>query len=346
MLQAAGDAQSNAARLAQQALRQDPTAVKALNVLGIQAQLRNDSEDARRIFAYSLDLSRRELPARMWAIEEAVSRGDIREALVNYDIALTTSKQAPGVLFPVLAAAIDEPRVRAALVEKMAHGTAWGQAFLHYAAASGSKPRATSELLRAVASVGVPVEDGDRARVVDTLFNQGMEADAWQYYASFREGAQRTRSRAATFAVSSDTPAVFDWQTVDVPGITASIQSGEDGGILHFFIAPSASGVLLRQFQALPPGSYRLDGRSSDLPSGEQMLPYWTIACKDGREIGRIPLEASRSGRFFGRFTIPQGCNWQVLALNARSSGRASGLSGQIERAAISPIANERQGLN
>lgn len=78
-------------RLARLALRQDPTAVAALATLGLNAQIRGDTNSARRYFAYSDKLSRRSLTTRLWAIEDAVARDDIPAALRNYDVALRTS---------------------------------------------------------------------------------------------------------------------------------------------------------------------------------------------------------------------------------------------------------------
>jgi hypothetical protein len=118
-LRAISSSQSRAAKLADLALRQDPTAVDALSVLGLQAQLRRDLSRAQNLFGYSLALSRRDLRARIWAIEEAVQRGDINGALMNYDIALRTSRDAVDTLFPVLSSALKEPKIRASLIRVM-----------------------------------------------------------------------------------------------------------------------------------------------------------------------------------------------------------------------------------
>src|SRR5690606_1446045 len=111
------DEDSPAVTLAREALRQDPTSVDALAVLGLQAELKNDAAQARKVFGYSRELSRRELRAQIWAIEESVRRGDIAEALHHYDMALRTSVRAQELLFPILAAALEEPSIRSALLQ-------------------------------------------------------------------------------------------------------------------------------------------------------------------------------------------------------------------------------------
>lgn len=105
---------------AREALREDPTAVIAVQTLATDAVARGDIIAARRLFAYSERLSRRELPTQTWAVQDAVSRGDIRAALRHYDIALRTSGYASALMFPVLASAIAEPEVRSELIRTLA----------------------------------------------------------------------------------------------------------------------------------------------------------------------------------------------------------------------------------
>ena len=112
--------------LAKQALRQDATAVAAVATLGINAQIRGETSRARRIFAYSRLLSRRDLRTGLWSIEDAVGRGNIDQALRNYDITLKTSRAASDLLFPVLSGAIDNAAIRDGLVPILATRPLWG----------------------------------------------------------------------------------------------------------------------------------------------------------------------------------------------------------------------------
>lgn len=87
-------AQPHITDLARQALRGDPTAEQAAATLGLQEQLRGHSVMARRWFGYAQMLSRRDLQVQLWAIEDAIGRGDIPAALHQYDTALRTSNAA------------------------------------------------------------------------------------------------------------------------------------------------------------------------------------------------------------------------------------------------------------
>ena len=96
---------------------------------------------------------------------------------------------------------------------------------------------------------------------------------------------------------------------------------------------------MLTQVQVLPPGAYRLVGRSSGLDQPEASRPYWALTCRDGRELGRVavPNSAQAEGQFAGELRVPAGCPVQVLALIARPSDDVSGVSGQIDAAQLVP---------
>lgn len=330
---------SEPARLARLALRQDPTTAEALTVLAFQAQFRADFEEARNLLAYSLTLSRRELQPRIWAIEEAVMRGDIADALQNYDIALRTSSRASDMLFPILASAIAEPQVRSRLIDIIADGPVWGRSFVYYVGVSGSDPEATVAFYREGERASLPIEDIDRAAVVNALVVRELFGEAWDYYTSFRPGAERHRSRDPDFLLSTEVPAPFDWQTTDDTALFASIITDGKDGRLDFSVPAGIGGVLLQQMQILPPGSYRLEGRSTGIDESENELPFWRLACVGGRELGRVvvPSSAQADGVFAGHLTVPPDCEVQVLSLVARPSGKIGGSFGQVEQVQLFP---------
>lgn len=327
-------------RIARLALRQDPTVVAAVATLGINAQIRNDTATARRLFAYSEALSRRDLRTQLWAIEDAVARGDVRRALEQYDIALRTSRFAPDLLFPVLAAAIADTAVRKSLVDTMARKPPWAGLFVEYAGASGLAPLATADLFRALRPRGIAVSDRAATSVINALISAGRMDDAWGFYTSVRPGAERARSRDPQFLFVSETPSPFDWRPNEDAAITTSFQRGERGGLLDFAAPSMVGGVAVRQIQLLPAGRYVLDGHSVGIDLPEDSRPYWVLSCRDGAEIGRftVPPSAQTGGRFSAQFTVPVGCPVQELALVVRAADDASGAAGQFDRVALRPV--------
>jgi hypothetical protein len=327
-------------RLARVALRQDPTVVIAASTLGLDAQARGDTAEARRLFSYAATLSRRDLQTQLWAIEDAVGRGDVKRALHHYDIALRTSRGAPDLLYPVMAAAIVNPDVRAAMAHILAARPPWGGFFIDFVSGNGGDARSTASLLLMLRGAGVPISDDANATMVNTLATHGSMADAWNYYAAIHADVDRRASRDGRFAATG-TPSLFDWVLIEEPGTSVSIQRGENGGMLDFAASSGIGGTLLRQVQLLPPGRYILEGHSEGIDQPVESRPYWMLACRDnGRELGRVAMtnSAESNGRFGGVINLPIGCPEQILALIARPSDAVSGMSGQIDQVKLRPI--------
>lgn len=326
-------------RLARLAIRQDPTAVAAFATLGLNAQVRGDIEAARRYFAYSDKLSRRDLRTRLWLIEDAVAREDIPGALRHYDIALRTSRNAPDLLYPVLGGAISDKTIRAELAETMANKPVWAESFVNYAAINSDAVSAAM-LFRTLDRAGIPIVDTAQAAVIERLVAEENYGAAWTYYGSSRAGADRRRSRNASFTVNVTAPSPFDWAPLGGDaGISTVIQSDTAGGLFDFSAPASVGGPLLQQLQLLPSGEYVIEGRTIGIDQLETARPYWMLLCTDGRELGRVTLPNSNENRgaFRGRFTVPSGCPAQYLRLVARPSNAIGGLSGQIDEVQLWP---------
>lgn len=332
-------------QIGQLALRQDPTAVAAVSTLGLNAQLRGDMNDARRLFAYAEQLSRRDLPTQLWAIEDAVGRGDVDGAIRHYDIALRTSPNAPALLYPILASAISDIAVRGPLLRTLAERPVWGESFVNYVAGNGTDARATAALFDGLHRAGVPVASGASAVMINALILDNQWDAAWSYYTSIRSAAERNRSRDPRFQASLTVPSPFDWTPANDAGITTSVQQAGRSGIFVFAVPSSVGGPLLQQVQMLAPGKYRLDGRSSEIDQPEVSRPYWVLSCRNGRELGRLvmPNSTQAGGRFSGLFIVPAGCPVQVLALVARPSDEVSGVTGQIAEVGLAPMKFQKE---
>lgn len=324
----------DAESLARLALMGDATIVPAVTTLGINAQFRGDIEQARRLFGYSQRLSRRDLQTQLWAIEDSVGRGDVAGALHHYDIALRTSRSAPEMLFPVLSDTIADPAIRPALTKTLAARPVWAESFIDYAAGHAPDARSMAALFQGVRRAGGRVSPFAQSSAVHALLAAGQPDDAWRYYASLHPGVDRRKSRDDRFMEMSTAPLPFDWVPVNDGGVLTSIQPSRTGGTFVFSAASGTGGAMLRQEQVLPPGRYQLTGYGMDVEAGNAP-PYWTLRCKDGRELGRIDVPNSSSparSPFSGRFQIPAGCPMQTLALIAQPSDALGGVAGQINQ--------------
>lgn len=313
----------------------------AVATLGLQAQMRGDTRQARRIFDYAQKLSRRNLATQLWVIEDAVARGDIALALRHYDIALRTSSGAPDLLFPVLGGAIGQPEVRRNMIALLRQRPLWAGDFVGFVAAGGIDPKAVAAVLQGLRGSGVSVTAEAVAFLINRLLDAGAIGDAWQYYAATRGVSDRRMSRDPDFEANLSTPSVFDWTPISEPGIVTSFQRGPSGGLFDFSTSSGTGGVVLQQMQLLTPGTYRLEGRSTGIEQPTALLPYWVLSCRGGSEIGRVtvPNSMQAGGRFSGAVTVPASCPVQVLALMVRSSPSVEGVTGQIEIMRLTPAA-------
>ena len=333
-----GDIGARAASLAGTALRHDPTTVTAVTTLATSALVAGQPKLSDRLFAYAERLSRRDLATQLWAIQNAVARENIPDALRHYDIALRTTAKAPDLLFPILSQAITDAKIRIALVATLAQQPPWAASFISYIATAGSEPQAAAQLFAALRSARVPIAPTARSQLVNTLVGRNSYDTAWAVYAAGHPRANHRRSRDPDFSADIATPAAFDWTPIGGPGVTTSIQRSGSGGLFDFATGPNVAGVLLQQLQLLPPGEYRLDGRSAGLDQPAASRPHWTLRCQvDSREFGRVVLanSAEQRGNFAGTFVVPSGCPAQLLALVAQPTSALAGVTGQIIRAAL-----------
>ena len=326
-----------AVALARKALRQDATAVSAVVVLGLNAQLRGDGDRAHRLLTYAQTLSRRNVKSLLWAIEDAAARGDTRGAMQSYDIALRVSRPMVDVLFPILASALSDEEVLREFNRVLIGRPSWAPLFIEYIASNGPDPRAGAQVLRSASQRGQPVSGLARALMTEKLVSRAMSKDGWEFYTSFRTNARSDTVRDPEFTADLNAPTVFDWQSVAANGLVATIEPG-----LVAFAAPAAtSGALVQQLQMLPAGSYRLYGQTSGIERASENQAYWQLLCREGeRELGRINVPASShaSGRFAGMITVPENCPIQILRLAVSPSNAIGGINGEIRNINIEAV--------
>jgi hypothetical protein len=326
------DQRRRADALASAALRSDPTAVVAAATLGLSAGMSGDAVAARRFFSLAQKLSRRELSTQLWWIEDSVARNDITQALHHYDIALRTSPGMFDTLFPVLASASSDPAIQGKLIALLATNPRWGRDFVTYVANTDTDPLSTSRLLLGLRRAGFAVPGEAFGRTINVLMGRGLWKEAWAVYASLHPGADPTRSRDPEFSAENSTQSVLDWMPLGEDGVLTSIQNNA----FEFAASASVGGPLLQQQQLLPPGRYRLSGRSRDADQAERVETHWVLLCQDQREIGRLAVK--EAGAFSGEFRVPANCPVQMLRLVARPSDAMGSVGGYFEHVNLVPV--------
>lgn len=325
--------------LALRAVRLDPTAVVAISTIGLNAQVRGEIPQARRMFAYASFLSRGEIQTQLWAIEDAVGRGSVVQALQHYDIVLRSTPSLSQMLFPTLTSASADPEIQTALINTLGAKPSWGTAFIVHVAANTSDPKSAAQLFKNLRRVGVVIPDDARAYLISSFINQGVVDGAWSYYATLFPNTDRRKSRDPRFMGPMDPPSQFDWILGSNEGVSSSIQRGRNAGVLNFTAPSMVGGVIVQQAQVLPIGRYIIRGHSAGIEQNGGANPYVSLSCKGGAEIGLVTVPNSKysGGNFSGRFEVPPGCPIQILSLVARPSGDIAGISGQIDFLQLEP---------
>lgn len=338
---AKADDRERADMLARDALLKDATAVTAVSTLALNAEVRGDPSSAQRYFRYANGLSRRDLPTQLWMIEDAVARNDVPGALRHYDIALRTSDQTHDILFPILASAMSDETVRKALVQTLAGRPVWAGEFIDYAASKAPDPRAVASLFEGLAIARVAPLWGAQATVVNRLVSSGAVSEAWAYYATVKSKSDPRFSRDPGFAEDGLTPSAFDWAPITNNLIQTSIQPNGKDGLVDFAVSAGNSGVVLQQSEVFPRGQYSIEGQSRGIDQPDNSRPVWRVRCSDGRELVRVALPSSGQNvaSFSARFTVPDRCEAQMLELVAMPSNSTAGVTGQILKFLVRPVA-------
>lgn len=319
--------QDRALRLAEEALRRDPTVVSAIVTVGAINEVRGRGDVALRAFTYAEWLSRRNLPTELWWIEHGVMRGDVAQALRHYDIALRAIKRAPDILFPVLGAAISEIEVRRELVDRLRRNPAWKERFLQWLISNGVNNRAAASLLIDLQGAGRRPSPELFGQLEHHLMEERDYAAAWSLYTRRHGAVRRDGARDKTFAAAaSGGNSPFDWNVVSEQGAAAISRMG-DRSVLTFTTVPTSADTLARQFELLPAGRYRLRDAAQIEGPADEGRPYWMLHCVDGRELARAPLGAGERG---ATMVVPRDCpaQWLILAVDAGDA--VQGVTGTV----------------
>ena len=329
------DVRPQVAVSARQSLLRDPTSASAAVSLALIAEIEGRKSQASGLINYALRMSRRDLRAHLWSIEAAVARHNVPIALHHYDIALRTSKSAPGLLFPVLSAALSDPAIRNGVAGVLNARPAWKDLFLNWLSSNSSDPRSAAMLFLNLTRRGVDIPWTAQASLTGALVRQGAFAEAWQTYALSSATGDRRRSRQAAFDNVPEVPSPFDWNLPAVDGLSASLQQGPHGIVLAYDAANGAGGVAARQLQFLPAGQYIIRGKASDVTG--DVRPFWQLVCADGTELGRVILPTGTAS-FVGSVNVPTTCPVQWFNLSMPLVDSPEPVNGMIDRAVIEPV--------
>ena len=315
------------------ALMADPTTARAASAIGLRREVQGDRAGALKAFQYGARLSSRELQTHLWAINYAAQRGDIDTVLTHYDRALRTARDAPSLLFPILANALRDPVVRGRLA-RVAGPAPWRRDFVVYAAQKAPQAEATIAFFTEAPGRGMAIETDVKDTLVATTFGKGMRALAWRYFRSNHPDARPDRSFDPEFSRAGSASTPFDWQIPEEALADTRFDRASEGAHLAFDTTPSVQGPILRQITALPPGKFRIQARHNLSAEAAHGLE-WVLTCyPDGTPLGRAAVSSTTAV-----FAVANTCPFQTLSLQTALLANRPDISGAFDRIEILPLA-------
>lgn len=304
--------------IARKALRTGPLTAPALRQLGTERALANKLDEARGLMQLANVVSRRELGANIWLIDDSLNRDDLAAALRYFDAALTTEKMAADLLYPALAAGLFGAELRAGLVPYLREGRAWMVGFLNYAAAPSGSAEFAADLVMAAGGLSPsPGSSALNGRILGALAAKTDFKPARAYLRQLT-GKNEAILSDLRFTTPTTDPNLgpFAWH------ITSEVDAGgqiDGSGTLDIYIGPALRATVARRTLTLLPGSYRIKAPTLVSSGHVAITNRWEIRCNASDSGSAIWVydvpHSSKESAMTQQFTIPAECSGQYLSL-------------------------------
>lgn len=329
-----------AGELARSALRMQAVNPTALRVLGIVAAARGDAKTGRALILQAQHQSRRDAPSQFWLIEDAVQRGDVRLAMIHYNIVLRNKPSSHALLFPILLDALGDPSIRAALRRYYSTDEIWAPQFASYALANSKDLEPLVALTIESGGLKNPRMAQEQAvGLIARLAAVNRFPAARRIYLTM-PGATPARLVNPGFdAADADARyGVIGWQTGAQSDASSSLVKDE-GGRLSLLLSANAltTSVIATKLLYLRSGGYHVGIALSKFEGGDGAAVGAQIRCPT--QTGDRPVWSERASvrTIQGDVVVPAGCDAQYLDIVVSGGSSASMLDAAVQSVAIRP---------
>ena len=329
--------------LAIAALRNQAINPRALRVLGGYAEVRSTLAEAEQLILMAQRLSRRESGAQMWLVEANARRNDTKQTLVHYDVALRVRPDNSLILFPRLAAAIEDAEIRAALKPYIRAKNGWGERFIADALNLNTNLPALAAVM--IDSGGIPDPRANRelqTTLIGRLVDGGYYQDARRLFLTMRgASAKRLTSTAFDPVDRTGIHGPIGWQMIEEAdgggGFTGAAEQGDLA--LEIFTNADNTRPVARKLLYLAAGNYNFAVDVARLQTDPGGYLRWQLRCMRGVGADK-PLIWSVQGverNIRSTVAIPAACPVQMLELVAAGGQGQSGIEATIRSVKIAP---------
>ena len=318
--------------MAKRSLKGQPLNAVAIRLLGYVADARGDRVKARELMLLAQKVSRRDFGTQLWLIEDAVARGDKKQALYHYDIAMRATPSSHQILFPTLTAALSDPDVRKGLAPHVRREPNWLSGFLTEAINTSENPANIADMLAKAG--GLPDTAGYRSLSNSLLLQLAAKSQFSafrQHYATLPGSNATSLQTAALSTATVGVPyPIAGWQLAENPAIGGGFTPPDKTGriSLSAFAGSGERGELMRKYLFLKPGNYRLFASYDAVEGAPDGEIRWVLMClsTSGNTEAWFATSPVAKGKTVTvkDFTLAADCSNQLLAM------QVAGGSGQL----------------
>jgi hypothetical protein len=304
-----------AARLARR-----PLDTAALSQAALEATLAGRNDAARPIMREVVRRNPRAKAGRIWLMADALRRGDLATATGHIERLMAIDPAQSLGYFPILADIAKQRGGERLIADILARGPMWRTQFLGFLTTRGVAPDRIFRLNND--STGVPKVGGEPAQtaLIQQFITRGDYDGAYIAWVNFLPPSALTKVTTVYDGGFAGLPGPqpFNWTFSASDAASVGIDPGRG---LHIEYSGAQSARLASQTVLLKPGAYRLDFTaqgSGEAPDGGTLA--WHLSClPDNKPILELPVTGltDRPVARAARFTVPAGCDAQLLSLDA-----------------------------
>lgn len=267
-----------------QSLYYQPANPLALRILGAIADLEGQGDKAAKLINLSERMSRRDLLAQLWLIENSVAENDIDAALRHYDIVIRAKPEMQNILFEQLSDALSEPAVRISMAHYITPNNIWLPHFLSYVVGQDLSPLNVARTIMLAGGMPDTITLRNLAPEILRRFGErGEYRYAREYY---RKVIARGDGALASWGFLPEaidpSHGFFAWRPATTPGLNGAFEPNHQSNetVFRALLSDLQPGTLLRKTLMLPPGRYKINPPRVALTSGIQAPALsWRLAC-------------------------------------------------------------------
>jgi tetratricopeptide (TPR) repeat protein len=334
----------NIKKMARQSLRGLALNPKAIRLLGFAHDADRQPKVAHRLMALAEKTSRRDIGTQLWMIESAVTAGDVRKTLHHYNTALLTNPQTDEVLFPKLAAALDDGEIRAAAAPIVRSDPSWLSAFMGHVIWNSAHADSLAQTIMGAGGLRDTAENrSTESQLIGRLSAQGKYDTARQFYLSLK-GADRNVLQSAALRNVSERAryAPISWKLEASSGVGAVANGQGSNTQMQVYASPAANGIAAQKLLFLRRGDYALSFSTGPVALNAGANAYWIVNCvtvDNARPILRQDILPGTALRLYkAAFKVDETCPSQLLQLVASGGEGQSDTSFAVQAISISPL--------